>query len=218
MSYVETGKVFRKFEKEFRGKTLYSFTFDDKDDDRFFRLGEDKSTFDSFGEGDTVKIKVEEDRRGNHIVSKLKVESKGEPAPKGNGGGGRSGSGGGRGGRSGGSNAGDRDAYWTEKARRDVEEIEPRISFYAALERATNQVALLVSAEAVKLPAKTKVAERQDVIDGLVESYAARYFGYAQNVPAFLEGTEHDTGKPEALPDDDDFGDDDADSSQDDDF
>jgi hypothetical protein len=209
---IETGVVYKKFEKEFRGKTLYSFTLDDRDDKRFFRLGENTALFNSFNEGDTIKMKFEEDARGNCQVEKIKVEAEAseKPAPaKG---------GGSKGGRQ---TAAGRDDYWTEKARRDKEEIEPRISFYAALERATSTVALLVSAEAVKLPAKTKLAERQDAIDGLIEVYAAQYYRHAQDVPAFLEGTGHDTDKPVSLPDDDvDFEEDvfGEDEKEDDDF
>lgn len=201
---VETGVVFRKFEKEYRGKTLYSFTFDNRDDDRFFRLGENEELFNSFAEGDTVKIKHDTDRRGNHVVEKLKVESKGsgKPASSGGGRGGSRTGGGARGGNS-------REDYWQQKSQREIEVVEPRITLASSIERAIPLVALVIEHGGVKLPAKTAVVERGEVILGLVKTYAQEIYEAALNDPAsYFESASFETAAP-AEQDEDDFGDDD---------
>lgn len=158
-----SGVVFRKTPKKWNDKTFYSFKFDGQDG--YYRLGEDDYAG-TVEDGYTINIGYETDGKGNNNVvpGHVKLVKKGEPvaATGGKGGGGKSNYSGG--------NSADKMSKqeWAEK--------DLTIQYQAARNSALAHVELLLKTESVKLPGKTKFAERQTEIDGLVDQYTARFF------------------------------------------
>lgn len=202
MSIIE-GKVFRVHTKDWSGKKLYSVKLDGGGDNDWYRMGEDRHEG-VIEEGFTVKIEFEKDRRDNLQINRVKLIEKGEPVKSS---GTRSGSGGG-GGKGSGMSKGD----WAEK--------DLTIQYQSARNAAIDFVQLIVSNDIVKLPAKTKVADRLAAIEGYLDLYTARfYLDTADKAAVGRAGDElatsdtlptGDTASAESASDDD-WGDDDSD-------
>jgi hypothetical protein len=196
----QKGVVFRVHEKDYRGKMLYSFKFDGGDENEWFRLGEDRHEG-VIEEGNTVGVYFTIDRRDNRQVEKAVLLEKGDPAPARSSNrstGGRKPSGGGQSAR---------DKYWEDKDAYDKEVREPAIRYQAARRDAIDVVKMLLDNEAVKLPAKTKVNERRDAIEGLVDVYTAQlYLDVMEQGAVKRAGDELRT--PDSVDDFDETGDD----------
>ena len=183
------GIVFRTHVKNFRGRELHSFCFDGSSD-VWYRCNEEPWEG-IIEEGFEVEIEFYEDNNGNLIVENAELIAEGDPVQSNRGGGrGRGGSRGnsrgsgrgssssrGRGSKGRASNkSGSRGNSSSGKQAVDWEAKDLKIQYQSARKDALVHVGLLVSAEAVKLPAKTKAKERQDAIDGLVDYYTALFF------------------------------------------
>ena len=180
------GVIFRASAKEWDGTTLYSFKFDGQDD--WFRTGERK--YDQIQEGYEVEVGYEVDGRGNRQVvpGHVKLIKKGEPIPS-------KPKGGYKGGKGGGGRGGPQMSKeeWAEKDR--------TIQYQAARNAAIEMVELLIKSESIKLPAKTKAAERRVVIDGLVDEYTAKFFEDTAGRSAVTRASD-ERDAPESLEDD----------------
>lgn len=205
MKTVE-GVVFRVYTKDFRGTELYTVKLDG--DDNWYRLGETRHA-DTVDEGYKVKLGYEEDRKGNLNVSKVKLLAKGDPIQntKRSGGGGRPANTGG----------GKPAVDWDAK--------DLKIQYQSARKDGLEFLKLVVEQEIVKLPPKTKPAERLAAIEGLLDQYTARFFLDIADQAAVARAAEETEvqetvakapakkapkAAEESSDDDDDFGDDDA--------
>lgn len=204
MSNVKIGFVKYKNEKEFRGKTLFSVKFEG--DNELYRMGDEDNvddlfkgatTWDDFKEGDALKVRFEEDRKGNFNVNLAKVLDEGDDdyPKKSRGGRGR----GGRGGSAGRSSGGSQQSGGVDWEAKDA-----RITLLSVMDRARSNIALLIEHDAVKLPAKTKTEDRREVIQGLIDVEAARLYRQAYDVEGFLASAGEHTDAPAKAPKDDD--------------
>jgi len=219
MSNVKIGFVKYKNEKEFRGKTLFSIKFEG--DNELYRMGDEDSvdelfkggtTWDDFKEGDAVKVRYEEDRKGNFNVDLAKVLDEGDDEYPKKARGGR-GNGGGRGGRGGRGGSGGRSSGGSQQGGVDWEAKDARITLLSVQDRALERIKFLVENDAVKLPAKTKTEDRREVIQGLIDVEAARLYRQAYDVEGFLANAGEHTDAPAKAPKDDDGFDDDQDGA-----
>lgn len=142
------GVVARIYSKEFGDSTAWSFTL--RGDRTFYRLGNKKP---AFSEGDSIQFEVEMKgqnayARGVSQWSSGNVEQ-GTPvatisAPR------------------------TADDFWRRKEQRDIE-TQKRIELQSCRNSAIEMVALIVKAEALKLPAKAQ--DKAPVIEELVQHY-----------------------------------------------
>lgn len=102
--------------------------------------------------------------------------------------------------RTGGGGGGSNAAYWDAKAKRDIEVTEPRITYLAAVERATAIVALAITAGAY--PSLEKAKDKLGQIRAYIEAEAQVIFAsaYAAKVPAYPTKSE-DEGDDEGADD-----------------
>lgn len=161
---VTTGKVFRVHTKAWGegadAKNLYSVKLDGTDKDEWYRMGE-KRHEGIVEEGYTIKIGFEVDGKGNRQVKKVKVLEKGDPiapAPRRSGGGARPA------------------ASATATKAVDWDAKDANIQYQSSRKDALVFLQILVTAEALKLPAKTKVSERLAAIEGYVDLYTSKFF------------------------------------------
>lgn len=157
------GVVFRKTPKKWNDKTFYSFKFDGQDG--YYRLGEDDYAG-TVEDGYTIRIGFETDGKGNNNVvpGHVKLVKKGEPVKA-----------------TGGNSSANRSSYSggnsaDKMSKADWAEKDLTIQYQASRNSAIAHVELLLKTESVKLPGKTKFAERQAEIDGLVDQYTAKFF------------------------------------------
>lgn len=82
--------------------------------------------------------------------------------------------------------SGGRDTYWADKAARDVEVTEPRISYSAAQKNATALVAAALAADALSFGSTAK-GKRLDMMVDFVELTTLRLAKLQMNAPALLK-------------------------------
>jgi hypothetical protein len=92
----------------------------------------------------------------------------------------------------------DRDDYWRNKDKRDIEkevkwdkreeEKQQRITFETCRKQAMDYVSLLAQAEALWLKKTDKVADRQEYIRTLVDDLTRKYFAQSNNRANFIGG------------------------------
>lgn len=145
------GVVGKIYSKDFGDQTAWSFTL--RGDRTFYRLGNKKP---AFSEGDSVQFEVEMKgsnayARGVSPWSDQEV-TRGSPAQA----------------VAGASGPRTADDFWRRKEQRDIE-TQKRIELQSCRNSAIEMVALIVKAEALKLPAKA--SDKAPVIEELVQHY-----------------------------------------------
>lgn len=159
-----TGVVFRVHIAQWGGKELYSFKFDGQD--AWYRMGDNRYEG-LIEEGFNITVLFTVDNKDQNQVEKIKVNSKDAPAPKKSVGAKKPYNGGAKGGSGNASSTLSKEE-WAEK--------DLTIQYQSARRDAIPYVEMLIANEIVKLPAKTKVTERQAYVDGLHDLYTARFF------------------------------------------
>lgn len=177
------GTVQQTYEKEWNGQDgkviLHSFQL--QGDKRYFRTGTSKLV----GARDTISFDVE----GNNNVlesslTKLEREVQTAPAPQGN----SYGSAGGRPSSWGGGaakaksteNFEARQQYWTNKEQRDIEVVEPRITWSASRSAAIEVIGLALQHDALAFGNASKGAKLGLILD-YVDEVAARFYHQSMN-------------------------------------
>lgn len=178
---VHKGIIKETYEREWRDKNtnedilLYSFKLNSSN--QFFRTGTTKVPG---SEGDAVKFTA--DGRGNVDMKSWEEIDADEvadvPAPKSYGGG--------RGKASGG---GSRDSYWEDKAKRDQEITEPRISYSAAQKNATSLVVAALAADILSFGQASK-GKKLDMLVDFVEQTTLRLAQLQMNAPEIMKEIE----------------------------
>lgn len=175
------GIISEFFEREWKdrnsGEDIILRSFKINSENRFFRTG---TTELDYGVGDAIQFVA--DGKGNvdlKTVEKIAVED--APAPKGAGGATRS-----KGARTG---ASSRDGYWEEKARRDVEITEPRISYSAAQRNATSLVVAALEADILSFGQAAK-GKKLDMLVDFVEQTTLRLAQLQLDAPNILKEVE----------------------------
>lgn len=210
-----TGVVSEVSEKDWKdretGDNIFLYSFQIEGDKRWFRTGTDNPTFDA---GEAIRFAF--DTKGNKVdLSTTEVidESEVEQAPKprrGAGGAGRARNSGG-GGRA--SSAGrtkpapkenwdSRAKYWQDKEVRDIEVVEPRITYSAAQRDAITLVTAALANGALSF-GKANAAGKLDVLLDYVDNVAERFYDQRFNGKFGAGGTESGNA-----PDDDGYDED----------
>ena len=174
-SYPNEGRVRNLGGKDFNGTTLYSFQLEGNN--RWFRTGEKRPNCEN---GDYVKFM--NDAKANVDVQTLeKTSASTQPAQSGSkqSTGTKSG-----GGKKGGENWDARQAYWEAKEVRDVEIIEPRVTFQGCRNKAIELVIAGLENDCLSLgSAKGK---RWDLLLAYVDSTTDRLFLQAMHAHEHL--------------------------------
>lgn len=193
-----SGTVSRIYTRDWKGKkgktTLYSFQLEN--DKRYYRTGED----DVVSEGQTIRFEYEEEENGqytNNIVDVSTIEEieeaevKTAPKPSGSSGkkyptksGGTTGSG------------GSRDTYWEDKAKREIEVVEPRITVASAQSDAVALVAAALAADVLHFGNANKLAKLPLILD-YVDQVTKRFALTRFNAAEFLENAADEAGTTE---------------------
>ena len=185
------GTVGKVFTREWQGDDgvvlLHSFQLNG--DKRYFRTGTERLV----NEGDYVTFDVE----GNnnvvpHSVEKGQAQVAQAPSPPSGGFNGRSNWGGNRGASGGGggkpkSDYAERQAYWDDKAKRDIEVVEPRITFSAAQRDAIDIVKVALQHDMLSFGNASKGAKLGMLLD-YVDEVAARFYSQRFNAAETVAG------------------------------
>jgi hypothetical protein len=147
---TKQGVVFRVTDRQHSGKTFYSVKLDQVDG----WVGMGTKRYEGvIEEGNTVKLGYVVNAKGFENLEKVKLISKGDPAPT-------------AASRStGGAKAG---VDWVAK--------DKAIQYQSSRKDALQFLALIVEQEIIKLPAKTKAAERLAAIEAYLDQYTARFY------------------------------------------
>lgn len=177
------GVVSEFFEREWKdknsGEDIILRSFKLNSENRFFRTGTREL---GYAVGDAVQFVA--DGKGNVDLKTVeKIDAADAPPPKGAGGATQ-----GRGARTG---ASSRDGYWEEKARRDVEITEPRISYSAAQKNATELVTAALAADILSFGQATK-GKKLDMLVDFVEQTTIRLARLQINAPEIMKEVEND--------------------------
>jgi hypothetical protein len=179
------GVVKEVFEREWSdrdsGKDIILYSFQIEAEKRYFRTGTNKP---SFNAGDAISF-VADGKSGNVDLKSVTEIDAGEATPpkapsksysKGSSGGGAAG----------------RDTYWADKAARDAEITEPRISYSAAQKNATTLVAAALAADVLSFGQASK-GKRLDMMVDFVEQTTLRLALLQINAPAILKEAQDDS-------------------------
>jgi hypothetical protein len=175
-------RVFEKPWKDARKGNIVLYSFKVKGNDKFYRLGDTKPSF-----RETDRVEFESDDNGR--VTDL-VVSKGNPteaAPT-------SSSTSGETSRpnSGKSSSGSsREDYWNDKAVRDVEVIEPRISYAAARHDAVALVGIALQYDLLTFGNANKSA-KLGLLQDYVDKVTLRFARQGLDAPDLINGVERD--------------------------
>ena len=175
------GLVSKTYEREWNDRdtgediVLYSFQIDG--DKRYFRTGTNKP---GIREGDAISFVADAKSNNVDIKSIEKIDADDVPAPK-------QSYGGGRGKASGGGNA--RDTYWADKAKRDEQITEPRISYSAAQRNATSLVVAALEADILSFGQAAK-GKKLDMLVDFVEQTTLRLAQLQLDAPNILKEAE----------------------------
>lgn len=155
------GVISRVFDKPYQNKTLYSFQL--QGDSQYYRLGEKKPPFVQNG----ASIQFDVDMKGNNATAKnvapwmeqvipAAIQNPIPYAPP----------------------AAAKDTYWNNKEKADVER-QKKIEIQAARNAAIEFISILLSQDAVKLPAKQadKEAALADMLNHYIEKFIAENSG-----------------------------------------
>jgi hypothetical protein len=166
-------KVFeREWEDRDSGEDIILYSFQLEDNKRYFRTGTKKP---KITEGKAYSF-VADAKSGNVDVKSFEeIETEDVPAPKA--------SSNSRGSRSGGGNASSK--YWEDKAKRDVEITEPRISYSAAQKNATTLVAAALEADILSFGQAAK-GKKLDMLVDFVEQTTLRLAALQLDAPTIL--------------------------------
>ena len=170
------GVVREVFEREWQdrdsGEDIILYSFQLEDNNRYFRTGTKRPKI-----ATGTAYKFISDPKGNVDLKSIEeIEAEDVPAPKKKAYGGSRGSGGG----------GANQKYWEDKAKRDVEVTEPRISYSAAQRNATTLVAAALAADALSFGQAAK-GKRLDMLVDYVEQTTLRLAQLQINAPAIMK-------------------------------
>lgn len=157
----------KEFEDRETGEDILLYSFQIEGDKRYFRTGQNEPEFE---EGDGVKFTF--NTQGNKVdfksIEVIDVEEAAR-APKPT----RTKSSAGRSTRTAGGNS--REDYWANKAKREVEVIEPRITYAASAHDATAVVVAALQSDALSFGSTAK-GKKLDMICDFVDLVAARFY------------------------------------------
>jgi hypothetical protein len=171
------GTVSRVYEKDWDGVVLHSFQL--QGDKRYFRTGTSRIV----GQGESVSFDIE----GNNNVlesslSKLEAQVQQAPAPQqyqqrpqwGGGGAAKKGPT---------ENFEARQQYWTNKEARDIEVVEPRITWSSARTAAVEVIGLALQHDALAFGNASKGAKLGMILD-YIDEVSARFYNQSMNAAA----------------------------------
>ena len=172
------GVVKEVFEREWQdrdsGEDIILYSFQIETEKRYFRTGTNKP---SFKAGDAISF-VADGKSGNvDLKSVSEISEDDVPAPKQ-----RSKGSYGKGGSGGGANS----KYWEDKAKRDVEITEPRISYSAAQKNATELVTAALAADILSFGQASK-GKKLDMLVDFVEQTTLRLAELQINAPEIMK-------------------------------
>lgn len=154
-------------EKNFNGKNLYSFKL--ANDDTLYMCGALKPRV---SKGDYIEFDVSENARGQKLVDVPTISIKEAKVVA----------------ASGSKTTSIREnwdaraAYWEAKEKRDIETVEPRISYAGARNSAIAAAGVVLESGSFKLPAKE--ADKYEAVLGLIDELTDRFYEAIQKVGA----------------------------------
>lgn len=176
------GVIDEVFEREWQdrdtGEDIILYSFKVNGNNRYFRTGTNKPPI----KAGLAYSFVADAKSGNVDVKSFnEIESEDVPAPKARA---KSSGGGFKGG-------GARDSYWEDKAARDIEVTEPRISYSAAQKNATELVTAALAADILSFGQAGK-GKKLDMLVDFVEQTTIRLAQLQMNAPAILKEAAED--------------------------
>lgn len=163
----------REWEDRDSGEDIILYSFQIESEKRYFRTGTNKPGIKA---GEAISF-VADAKSGNVDIKSIKEVNPDEvEAPKPKRGGGKSFGGGG----------GGNTKYWEDKARRDQEVTEPRISYSAAQKNATELVTAALAADILSFGQAAK-GKKLDMLVDFVEQTTVRLAQLQMNAPAILK-------------------------------